>query len=436
MLPALVGLAVCVHELLVLPRHMAATRQLAEACLADPVDGHVDSLQFPDHPDCFIYNPERHERERSFEGPPTLTASQAALVLAALHDVGCPHVEKVVVIPADAATVIPPSDANSNVYIVSSDFGRAVRWRTIRDRVNALGDYAIGWFTALVSSFEQMLPGLAAARHVTASDYDDDLLMAADRDWKVDFNRLHRWLPVQGYPELASGFFVGQVHALSTDPTLEEESQALRGAITQLYHLYNNPPEGLPAASVTTFSAFLDAAIESARRRQNVVGEMARRRQRDIAVETARQGLGTPADKSTLTSDREASRIASGFAKQANTFTERPPAVKGRRVVALKEPNDKQRRLYLYQFATGKKQADLAGDPAVMIILGRRVGQGTISRYLACAAAWIKAGNIIQDHAPPLTSQPVAVDPKQLELGERRDRRPKRQRPRGNSDQD
>lgn len=157
MSPSLVSLASRVHDLFLRPGHMDAARCLAEACLADREQGHVDALQFPLHPNFALYDLRRLDREGSFEGSPSMTPGQMALALAALHDVGCPHVEKVIVIPADAATVIPPPDPKVDRWMVSTDFGRAVRWREIRQRVDGLGDYGLDWFNPLLGSFERVL---------------------------------------------------------------------------------------------------------------------------------------------------------------------------------------------------------------------------------------------------------------------------------------
>jgi hypothetical protein len=56
MLPALTELSVRVHGLLLQGQNLAVARRLALACLADPEQGRVDDLGFPEHPDCHIYS--------------------------------------------------------------------------------------------------------------------------------------------------------------------------------------------------------------------------------------------------------------------------------------------------------------------------------------------------------------------------------------------
>src|SRR6266436_4472709 len=103
---ALQNLALRVDELLRRPENMAGARRLAEACLDDPAQGHVDALQFPTSPmDPYDWTSDSILRERGLEETPVLTSAQMALALAALHDVYCSSVEKVVAVPADVPEV-------------------------------------------------------------------------------------------------------------------------------------------------------------------------------------------------------------------------------------------------------------------------------------------------------------------------------------------
>lgn len=135
--PRLADLALRVDELLLRPECMATTRALVEACLASPEEGHADAIQFPDNPDepfpCDDRTP--------------LTVGQRAVALAALHDVYCPNVERVVPIAPDQ----PVFDADGKVR---GDYYRNIGWRAILDRVEKLGDYAVDWFTLQLRRFE------------------------------------------------------------------------------------------------------------------------------------------------------------------------------------------------------------------------------------------------------------------------------------------
>jgi hypothetical protein len=62
---------------------------------------------------------------------------------------------------------------------------------------------------------------------------------------------------------------------------------------------------------------------------------------------------------------------------------------------AMKEPPQEAFVVYRYWFATGKTQKELADDPRLMEKLGRKVEQGTISRWQSKVRRWIEAGNIL-----------------------------------------
>jgi hypothetical protein len=147
----LADLASRVDELLLRPGNMAAARALAEACLADPVQGNVDAFQFPTNPDNALdWTEESIAIERDHEQARALTPGQTTLVLAILHDVYCPGVEQIVAAPAVAQLL-------DDEGRTTSDYGRYVRWRAIRSRVRGLGDHAVHWFTLLFRRWERVL---------------------------------------------------------------------------------------------------------------------------------------------------------------------------------------------------------------------------------------------------------------------------------------
>jgi len=67
---------------------------------------------------------------------------------------------------------------------------------------------------------------------------------------------------------------------------------------------------------------------------------------------------------------------------------------------------------------------------------GRAVDQGTVSRWITYVKAFRAAGNVLPDLPEPVRSKPTPMDPKQIELGRRRDGRTERQRNHDNSDCD
>jgi hypothetical protein len=151
MSPLLADLASRVDDLLLKPGNMAAARALAEACLANPVQGNVDAFQFPTNPDNPLdWTEESIAIERDHEQARVLTPGQTALVLATLHDIYCPGVEQVIAVPA----VDRPWDDEGRP---TNGFSRYVRWRAIRDRVRGFGDYALHWFALQVRRFERSL---------------------------------------------------------------------------------------------------------------------------------------------------------------------------------------------------------------------------------------------------------------------------------------
>jgi hypothetical protein len=94
----------------------------------------------------------------------------------------------------------------------------------------------------------------------------------------------------------------------------------------------------------------------------------------------------------------------------------------------VSQPPDCMMEPHRYQAQTGKTQEQLADDTEVMRILGRKVEQPTISRYLSRARDWLAASG--QGAEPPECdrSKPVPVDPAILDRGANLEHRPKHQR--------
>jgi hypothetical protein len=102
----------------------------------------------------------------------------------------------------------------------------------------------------------------------------------------------------------------------------------------------------------------------------------------------------------------------------------------------LKEPSKDAIAVYRYWFLTGKTQTELADDPKLMEELGRKVGQGTISRWLKQVKEWNEACNVLPPLPEARDSKPTAMDPERIDLGGRQDGRARRQRGRRNSESD
>src|SRR5262249_38293107 len=142
--------------LLMRPGYMAAARQLAESCLDDEEQGHVDSLQLGDDPDNdYDWTPESIQRENGYEDTPVLTPGQIVLCLAALHSIYCPGFETVITAPTNGSLFDEEGKATTN-------YRRGVRWAAIQNGVRNLEDYAERWFTLKLRRFEQILSSAAA----------------------------------------------------------------------------------------------------------------------------------------------------------------------------------------------------------------------------------------------------------------------------------
>lgn len=138
---ALITIAWCVDALLRQPGAMAATRAHAEACLANPDEGHADLL-FLDHPD----DPDGVDEETN------LTSPQRALLFAALHDACCPRVEKVISLSADLRWAAVEADPG-----LRPAWSREFQWLAIRDSALSLGDWALCWLESQLAHFQQEL---------------------------------------------------------------------------------------------------------------------------------------------------------------------------------------------------------------------------------------------------------------------------------------
>jgi hypothetical protein len=102
----------------------------------------------------------------------------------------------------------------------------------------------------------------------------------------------------------------------------------------------------------------------------------------------------------------------------------------------MKQPKKYAITVYRYWFMTRKTQTELAEDPRLMELLGRKVEQGTISRWLKQVKGWVEAGNVLPQIREPLNSKPTAMDAERIDLGANLEHRPKYQRKRRNSDRD
>jgi hypothetical protein len=127
---------------------MAAARKLVEAFLTGREQGTIEPIEFNLPPD------EPADKWADYDLP-TPTLAQGAAALAALHDVRCPGVEKVIYTPAE----LPPMD-EAMAPTLRRDWHRALCWRALLDRARELGDYALPWFVLQLRRFERDRAGV------------------------------------------------------------------------------------------------------------------------------------------------------------------------------------------------------------------------------------------------------------------------------------
>jgi len=136
------------------PGNMTAVKMLAEACIADPAQAHIDAFEFPIDPDnpCDFTTPENLDRQKGFAEYPVLTPGQTALAMAALHEAHCQGVERVISISTDVRLA---DDFQTTGHLeVADNYHGFVRWKAIRDHVKMLGEYSLFWFKLQLRRFE------------------------------------------------------------------------------------------------------------------------------------------------------------------------------------------------------------------------------------------------------------------------------------------
>jgi hypothetical protein len=142
----LTDLALHIDELLSEPENMAETAKLVEAYLAGRGDGTIEVFEIPAPSD------EPADEWADYELP-IAELVQGAAALAAVHDLYCPGVEKVISIPAELPPmedVMPPA--------LRSAWRRALGWRALLTRVRKFGDYALPWMVLQLRRLERHLP--------------------------------------------------------------------------------------------------------------------------------------------------------------------------------------------------------------------------------------------------------------------------------------
>jgi hypothetical protein len=146
-----------VDDLLSQPGNMPAMRAFVEGYLAGRDAGEVERFEVPSHPD------ESADEWADYDLP-IATLTHGAAALAALHDIRCPGVEKVVSIPAELPPmedVMPPD--------LASEWKRALRWRVTLTRVRSLRDFALSWFVLQLRRLERSLPSAQSQREAPAA---------------------------------------------------------------------------------------------------------------------------------------------------------------------------------------------------------------------------------------------------------------------------
>jgi hypothetical protein len=124
---------------------MAATRELVEAYLAGRDGQTVEPVEFTLPPD------EPAEEWADYQLPPQ-SLPQGTAALAALHDVLCPGVEKVIFVPGE----LPAMDDVMDPALRRA-WHRALSWWALLAQVRKLGDYVLPWFVLQLRRLERHL---------------------------------------------------------------------------------------------------------------------------------------------------------------------------------------------------------------------------------------------------------------------------------------
>lgn len=141
----LTDLALHIGKLLTRPENMALLRRMAESCLADyrntfrPVIEQMADSQ----------------REVRIEPYADLTAKQTALVVAALHDVCCDNIEKVIDVEKVMAGMLPIDTPVNYRPVAVRDCGK--RWSMLLNQVQNLPESSAPWFNLHVRKFESII---------------------------------------------------------------------------------------------------------------------------------------------------------------------------------------------------------------------------------------------------------------------------------------
>ena len=168
--PSLVEIADRVDELVSHPANMTAWRRLALPCIATRPRSHIDNLQLPRDPKNGALVP------GDFDEEVILDVSQAALILALLHDAKCRGAKKI--IPIKNGKFGDHFDEEGRR---KGSWGRFVRWKLLKDNIEKLGEYAAPWFMPLLRLVEGKLPVRVVAGGKTRTPKEE--LNMRVRDW-------------------------------------------------------------------------------------------------------------------------------------------------------------------------------------------------------------------------------------------------------------
>jgi hypothetical protein len=124
---------------------LPAAREIAEAYLAGRADGTIEPFEVP-------VDPAEPADEWADYDLPIATAVQGTAALAALHDLLCPGVEKVITVPAE----LPPMEEVMPAGL-RREWQRALSWRATLVRVRGLREFALPWFVLQIHRLERNL---------------------------------------------------------------------------------------------------------------------------------------------------------------------------------------------------------------------------------------------------------------------------------------